>query len=35
MAYTRKYEDSYIKFGSTLINDQVVEKGPCLVRYRV
>ena len=35
MANKRKYDNSYIKFGFTLLNDYVVEKGQCVVCYRV
>ena len=35
MANKRKYDDSYIKFGFTLLNDYGVEKGQCVVCYRV
>ena len=31
----RKYNDSYIKFGFTSLNDQGLEKGQCVVCYRV
>ena len=31
----RKYNDSYIKFGFTSLNDQGIEKGQCVVCYRV
>ena len=31
----RKYNDSYIKFGFTSLNDQGIEKGQCFVCYRV
>ena len=31
----RKYNDSYIKFGFTFLNDQGIEKGQCVVCYRV
>ena len=29
MTDKRKYDDSYIKFGFTSINDDIVEKGQC------
>ena len=35
MVNKRKYDDSYIKFGFTLINDYGVKKGQCAVCYRV
>ena len=35
MANKRKYDDSYIKFGFTLLNDYGVEKGQCIVCYCV
>ena len=35
MANKRKYDDNYIKFGFTLLNDHEVEKGQCVVCYRV
>ena len=35
MANKRKYDDSYIKFGFTLLNNYGVEKGQCVVCYRV
>ena len=35
MANKRKYDNSYIKFGFTLLNDYGVEKGQCVVCYRV
>ena len=31
MANKRRFDDSYIRFGFTLINDRVVEKGQCVV----
>ena len=31
----RKYNESYIKFGLTSLNDQGIEKGQCVVCYRV
>ena len=31
----RKYNDSYIKFGFTSLNDQGIEKEQCVVCYRV
>ena len=33
MANKKRYDDSYIKFGFTLIYDPVVEKGQCVVCY--
>ena len=35
MANERKYDDSYVKFGFTSLNDHGVEKGQCVVCYRV
>ena len=35
MANKRKYDDSCIKFGFTLLNDYGAEKGQCVVCYRV
>ena len=35
MANKRKHDDSYIKFGFTLLNDYGVEKGQCVVCYQV
>ena len=35
MANKRKYDDSYNKFGFTLLNGYGVEKGQCVVCYRV
>ena len=35
MANKRKYDDSYIKFGFTLLKHYEVEKGQCVVCYHV
>ena len=35
MANKRKYDDSYIKFVFTLLNDYGVKKGLCIVCYLV
>ena len=34
MANEGKYNDTYIKFGFTAINDHRVKKGQCVVYYR-
>ena len=35
MANKRKYDNSYIKFGFTLLNGYGVEKGQCVVCYHI